>query len=456
MSAIEKAEQIVNGLADSLTKITLFDFFKKIHVECYPNEDISFMEYFLEICEKDNQFVINHSKLIEYGIMISNDSSKVKKKLDRLGMLEGEDYKLAHVGKVRENRGEVIRNEYLLTPDAFKLCLIRALRRGEQAIDPIVYGKYYLRLEKVFKWYNQYEKSYLQKLLSMKDDKIDKLLEQAEEAKKRDEEAKKRDEMQSKQIAELLGYAKDTKDELTDVKDELVDVSYQLVDVKDELVEVKTEVNVAKTYLEEKSFTSTKNPKQDRLHHYFAVTTYECKGKNIGKMISGQKSYVTREINKLITPNRSIKCGKGANAKQHNHTQKLLFGPIYNANGIDLRQNVMNKYNTVIREVLEDLNMQGQAKIDIQNDNLKTEIVAFNKNNSNAINAKKISKRLYSKEKLKYVKLIMKDVPITVGSMIFTHEKNDIFSYNKLLELVKSVNEETQTSPLADNASEES
>jgi hypothetical protein len=71
----------------------------------------------------------------------------------------------------------------------------------------VIYAKYYILLEKVFKLFTDYEKAYLSKLNSMKDDKIDslekKIDEEREEAKReRDdskrerEEARKRDAVQ--------------------------------------------------------------------------------------------------------------------------------------------------------------------------------------------------------------------------------------------------------------------
>ena len=38
-------------LANDLTKITMTDFFKNIHSQFYPDQDITFMEYFLELTE---------------------------------------------------------------------------------------------------------------------------------------------------------------------------------------------------------------------------------------------------------------------------------------------------------------------------------------------------------------------------------------------------------------------
>ena len=59
------------------------DFFKIIHANYYPDQDISFMEYFLEIIKKDKEFCIEHTKLVKYGVLSSNQSSDIRRKLDR-------------------------------------------------------------------------------------------------------------------------------------------------------------------------------------------------------------------------------------------------------------------------------------------------------------------------------------------------------------------------------------
>jgi hypothetical protein len=54
------------------------DFFKTIHSKFYPKQDISFMEYFLELTENEGEFIVHHEKLVEYEIMSSIRSYHVK------------------------------------------------------------------------------------------------------------------------------------------------------------------------------------------------------------------------------------------------------------------------------------------------------------------------------------------------------------------------------------------
>jgi hypothetical protein len=108
------------------------------------------MKYFLELTENEGEFVVHHEKLIEYGIVSSKLSNDIKEKLDTLGLFEDEDFSL--LPDVREqwkgSRGVKHTKIYMLTPEAFKKCLMRAQRRPNQKVDPVVYCDYYLLLEK--------------------------------------------------------------------------------------------------------------------------------------------------------------------------------------------------------------------------------------------------------------------------------------------------------------------
>jgi len=46
----------------------------------------------------------------------------------------------------------------MLTPEAFKTCLMRARKYSNQTVDPKIYSKYYLLLESTYKLYTDYEK----------------------------------------------------------------------------------------------------------------------------------------------------------------------------------------------------------------------------------------------------------------------------------------------------------
>jgi hypothetical protein len=184
MSTLVSKQEYIEELAINLINMSMTDFFKYIHTNYYPNQDISFMEYFLELTNYEGQFHVHHSKLVEYGIMTSTESGNVKKKLDVLNLKENIDFiLLVDVYEQDKRHGGSNKKNYMLTPYAFKLALMRAQKRANQNIDPIIYANYYLLLEQVYRLYTDYEKLYKDKLLSIKDgiigeqsNKIDKLM----------------------------------------------------------------------------------------------------------------------------------------------------------------------------------------------------------------------------------------------------------------------------------------
>ena len=133
-------KQYIQNLIETEEKLSLEDFFKNIHQKFYSNQDISFMQYFLELTAQEGEFVVHHEKLIEYGVMTSIKSNHVKVKLDALELVENEDY--SELPDIRQNLSfggrEVLpdiwqnlsfggrpKKVYMLTPEAFKNCLIR-------------------------------------------------------------------------------------------------------------------------------------------------------------------------------------------------------------------------------------------------------------------------------------------------------------------------------------------
>jgi hypothetical protein len=104
----QDAKQYALQLADSLTKIDLMEFFKNAHDQFYPEMDVSFMKYFLEIVDRDGEFVVPHTKLNECGIMTSTQSSHIRNKLNDLGLVNEEDYMVADVREHGKSGGTSI------------------------------------------------------------------------------------------------------------------------------------------------------------------------------------------------------------------------------------------------------------------------------------------------------------------------------------------------------------
>jgi hypothetical protein len=153
----------IDNLANNLIKLDLKDFFKEIHSKYYNSIDISFMEYFLNLVERQNEFCIEHDKLKEYKVI--NDISRsndILKTLNSNNLIENIDYLLRNVSRKSEtSRGVKHIKQYNLTPYAFKLCLIRAKNSKD-------YANYYLLLEECFYYYKSYQTLYQEKLIIIK------------------------------------------------------------------------------------------------------------------------------------------------------------------------------------------------------------------------------------------------------------------------------------------------
>ncbi|KAG2759381.1 hypothetical protein PC129_g14821 [Phytophthora cactorum] len=183
-------------LVSAFRKIELMDFLHELHTRIDSEQDLSFMEYFMELCSEENedQFIVHHEKLIEFGVATSSQSNHVKRRISDLGMTEGEDYRQIEVFPStggNPSKGGRPKKDYFLTPRAFKLCLMRAKKEKDQAIDVQRYAEYFLFIEKVIYYYSQYESSYKEALLRNKDGVIDSLRDEIrEQSKKHSEEAR--------------------------------------------------------------------------------------------------------------------------------------------------------------------------------------------------------------------------------------------------------------------------
>lgn len=250
----ESAETYVKNLGESLIKMDLKVFFEDVNSKFFKVEDLDFMGYFLSIV-KVSGFKICHDKLFDCGIMKCTDSNDVSRKLYNLGLEEGKDYIVIEAKKKNEtSRGFKICKYYYMTPDSFKICLMRAFSRSGQVTKPMTYCKYYLLLEKMYKLYTYYQEVYDTKLVYIKDSKIS---EQSDKIDNLMNEVKD----QSAKIDKLLGYSEKTTKELVIVKEDnekthkkLDSVSTELVSVETKLVSVSTElVEVKNTVVETKS-----------------------------------------------------------------------------------------------------------------------------------------------------------------------------------------------------------
>ncbi len=208
MSTIKQAEKYAIELGGMMTSVGYVEFFEEMYKRFFQHIDIHFMEYFMSIIPMDGEFVVPHQKLVEYGVMTSTQSCDVSKKLNTLGFIKGVDYLLRDVSENLPNGGRPSK-QYTLTPDAFKLCLIRAQRRANQPVDPVIYGNYFLLLEKIHMLFGRYTEEYNKKKIEvLKTDKRE-LKASAFDLKASNDELKASNEDLQHKMDELLKMSSD-------------------------------------------------------------------------------------------------------------------------------------------------------------------------------------------------------------------------------------------------------
>jgi hypothetical protein len=314
MSKVDQIKAYNSNLVETLTKIDINEYFKYIHDKFYSNQDISFMSYFLDLINSDDQFCVEYIKLQEYKVInIDNDSSKILRCLNQYNLIEGEDYLLDNVVEQLPS-GTKYSKQYKLTPDAFKICLMRAK-------NSLKYATYYLLHEKNYKHYTDYRKLYDEKLLSMKDDKIDQLIKENKE--------------QSKEIRKILGYTKDIKKQNTRLTTKVDNIRDTLEEMVEDVV-VKTD-NKGKLH----EITIIKKVLDDiHCQEYLVIRTQKTSHSNRIRDVM-QELYEQDDGESRVDYNRRIR---------HLRARHILMNFDYNGNSILL----YNKVKETLYDIFED------------------------------------------------------------------------------------------------------
>ena len=412
----------VNHQVANSTDISLNDFANDLNKHFNDNQDLTFKEELFELAKEENKgnFMISHKKLNDCGVATSDRSNDLVKRLKSLGLSEGKDFILRLESQNSKSRGQP-EKVYMLTPRAFKLALLRAQKRKDQPIDPLQYALYYLFLEEVVLYYSIYQN----------------MLKDMKNAMLTEEKGK---------LTEEKGSLEDTLSKLMSKVDKIVDSNERLEEeaknAKFNLDKVSKSLNskldTVVTMLQEKSVVSTMNPNNPKLHHNFVCMGYKFtdedqqQGRKLS-FIAGQEVNVRKAMRKKFD--------------DEGHDWTVQVGMHYNANPIDLRNNIQSRISKYLKEVIAYVNLKRSTNTDRQNARLKKEIKAYNKLNPD-------KKRSFTKEKKSYVKLERRDIPISCNRTSASYIDNDYVSYDDLIEVIRGVNTETQKSPYQSETSD--
>ncbi len=275
--------EYIQYLVDVNRNATIIEFATELHNKFYSHIDISFMNEFFDIASEENEgkFVVDHQKLIDYGVVISNRSNDILNRLTSLGLVENEDYLLRDIPQQVSSGTKHIK-KYKLTPEAFFLALQRAKRAPKQTVDPTIYAKYFQFLQKVVKYYDKYQIAKWENVCKGKDENIIQLNEKIDKQTEIMQQQTELLLLQSKENKQLLAFGEKAAGDNAELKQEihkLIDINelsrQEVGKLKDINELTNQKVDVVYNHLIDKSKTSTKNPKDKKDVHHVIVMDKE-------------------------------------------------------------------------------------------------------------------------------------------------------------------------------------
>lgn len=225
-----------NNLLKEDTNIPIKEYIINIRNKYYPDLDISFMDFFMDMYM--NNTPISAELLSDYGVLSIKPDRKtlhnttIQRLFKRCHLIENIDY-IFRPQLGPKSKGAP-KNIYHLSPDAFKICLISSENENK-------YRNYFLFLEKCIHYYNLGQVNMLNSkvgelidhttkqdiIIIEKKDKIDILLAKIDKER---EESNRQHEESMKQIDELLKQGEKSQQKMDSMQDTLNKIVKKLDD----------------------------------------------------------------------------------------------------------------------------------------------------------------------------------------------------------------------------------
>lgn len=165
-------EEFNMNLVNNLNNLQFKEYFDFAKSSCFNDINLDFMEELMQIARSKYLYVVDHTELQRFNVLTSiKTSNNILKRLEGLFMRPDIDYKAHEVPAKGKGRPKV---EYFLTQVAFKKCLMRA-QNCDQFAD------YYVLLELVISYYNEYRLMYAERLIQDRENNITNLNRRIEE-----------------------------------------------------------------------------------------------------------------------------------------------------------------------------------------------------------------------------------------------------------------------------------
>jgi hypothetical protein len=138
------------SIANEPTDMPISQYITNIRDKYNSNLDLSFMEFFMSMY--DTNELVSAELLAKYGVLSiksnrnSLDGNDIKKLFTRCHLIENVDYSIRR--QLAANSRGAPKNNYILSPKAFKICLISSENENR-------YRDYFLFLEECIHYYNK-------------------------------------------------------------------------------------------------------------------------------------------------------------------------------------------------------------------------------------------------------------------------------------------------------------
>ena len=292
---------LVNNL-NNLQFKEYFDLAKSTH---FNDINLEFMEELMQIARSTHLFVVDQAELKRYGVLKNIKTSySILRCLNSYFMKPDIDY-IAHETNVpRKQGGSTKKVEYFLTQAAFKKLLMRA-ENCEQ------YADYYVLLELIISFYNEYRLMYANKLISIKDEKIDSLEHRIEELlalghrtnnsvetlKTQNTELTQKVDEVKESNARLETHNEELLEKVSDVEGELTTVNKKLTDTTNEFTTKLEVIQEAVEVIVEQRTIPPENP--ILLQEFALIQMSDTATHEVYRIIRGQQKTVNKSIKGL-------------------------------------------------------------------------------------------------------------------------------------------------------------
>jgi uncharacterized coiled-coil protein SlyX len=298
-------EEFNINLVNNLNNLQFKEYFDFAKNSCFNDINLDFMEELMQIARSKYLYVVDHTELQRFGVLTSiKTSNNILRCLNSYFMKPDRDYIVHKSSSKRKQGGGLAKNEYFLTQAAFKKLLMRA-ENCEQ------YADYYVLLELVISYYNEYRLMYAERLIQDRDNIIVQLNSTVSEQGRRIEELlalghrtnnsvevlKTQNIELTQKVDEVKTHNEELLEEVSDVKGELTTVNKKLTDTTNEFTTKLEVIQEAVDVIVEQRTIPPENPillQEFALIQMTDTTTHE-----VYRIIRGQQKTVNKSIKGL-------------------------------------------------------------------------------------------------------------------------------------------------------------